>query len=125
MQIATVKSAYEPQLRKLAQDPNAISAVTPELNQALSLPDAREVHVGQAGPLIVSSGLPSGIVPPPTKQKGSTDFETLKIIAQELILPAISTIWPVTKPYVTGVQAVWAGGGSGRQSRIKRRTRRR
>ena len=108
MKIATIKSNFEPQLRSLAQDSQFVSAVSPDLQHILKPQIVERATISTITPLMVSPFLPQGIALPTTSRKGATDFETLKILAQELILPTIDKIWPAAKPYVAGVQVIWA-----------------
>ncbi|MGH7966413.1 MAG: hypothetical protein ACRERD_32075 [Candidatus Binatia bacterium] len=108
MVITTVQPHFAPQLRSLAQDSHLASAVSPDIRGGPRFSGSKKTVLKPPVSLQVFPDLPPGVILPKTTNTGATDYETLKIVAQELLLPCISTIWPQTKPYVVGVQAIWA-----------------
>jgi hypothetical protein len=107
MIITTLKAQYGRTLKPIAEDPRYLTAYSSELQEGLSLQPIKTIQLESAGTLILASALPLGTGF--RKQKGTEarDFDTVKILAQELILPMIAKVAPVAKPYVTGVQALW------------------
>ena len=106
MIITTLKPQYGRVLKPIAEDPRYLAAYSSELQEGLSLQPIKTIQLESAGTLILASTLPLGTG---RKQKGSEarDFDTVRILAQELILPMIAQVAPVAKPYVKGVQALW------------------
>ena len=108
MQISLSKKTIEPKLRILAEDQQMVAAVAPELESVLPASDKNKVEFPATHPLVVSSKLPEGVQFPSLSRTGKTDYEKVKIIVQEFVLPSIGEVWPSAKPYVKGVQALWA-----------------
>jgi len=107
VKVMTIKSSFEPALRSLAQDPQLAAAASPEFHPLMPQIVER-APIAEIAPLVTSPFLPSGMALPATSKTGTTDFETLKIVTQEMVLPLINSLWPASKPYVVGVQAIWA-----------------
>lgn len=107
MIITTLKPQYGRVLKQIAEDPRYLAAYSSELQGGLSIQPIKTIQLESAGTLLLASNLPLGTGF--RKQKGSEarDFDTVKILAQEFILPMIAKVAPVAKPYVTGVQALW------------------
>lgn len=105
MKLSTAVPAFQPILRKIAEDPQSLSAYSSELQEKLKLKPNSTVALPLGGTLCLSRSLP-----PNLDLKGldgsKVDFESLKIISQDFICPALKII-PGSESYVTGAQVVW------------------
>ncbi len=107
MIVTTLKPQYEQIFKTIAEDPRYLSGYSSGLGKGLSLQPIQTVQLQMAGTLHLAPSLPPGVGLRHSDGSEARDFATMKIVAQELILPMIAKVAPVTKPYVTGVQAVW------------------
>jgi hypothetical protein len=103
-----VKEVYEQHLRSLAEDPRFASSVSPELRRGVPINGMETAHLHTSIPLVSYPSLPQGVVLSGITQQGKPDFETLKTLAQKFILPFIRSTYPGAKPYVTGIEFIWA-----------------
>jgi hypothetical protein len=106
VKLSTAVPAFQPILRKIAEDPQSLSAYSSELQEKLKLKPNSTIALPLGGTLCLSSSLPHNL-----DLKGldgsKVDFESLKIISQNFILPTLSETMPGTEPYVTGAQVLW------------------
>jgi hypothetical protein len=107
MIVTTCKPQYVRTLKSLAEDPRYLSGYSSELQKGLDLRSIKTIQLPSAGTLALAPSLPPGVSLCKSDGSEAKDFESMKIFAQELILPMIAKIAPVTRPYVTGVQALW------------------
>lgn len=108
MKISTINASFSPALRSLAENSGTLAAV------AVDGPVAGpQVHIGAQDFALLAHlpTLPSSTPMPvkPVAPASSQQFEELKTLVRDLVLPAIKTVWPDASTVVTGVQIVWAG----------------
>jgi hypothetical protein len=107
MIITTIKSSYEPAFRAITENPRYVSGYPDEARKDLGLEKDETVVVPLVGPFNLAQSLPQGAELRRADGSEAKEFETVKIVVQELFLPVIAELAPVTKPFVTGVQAIW------------------
>ena len=120
MRIMTIKPAHAAQLRTLAERDDALALAALPADAAapadvaggasgadatgeLSLAGARFAVLGSLSPTAATPASPTTLAP------DAAQAEALKVLARDLMLPAVKEIWPTTGEVVTGTQLVWAG----------------
>lgn len=109
MKISTINASFAPALRSLAENSATVGAV------AVSAPAAGpQVQIGTQDFALIHqlAVLPTGTPQPRLRAllpaSSAPQFDELKTLVRDLVLPAIKTVWPDASTVVTGVQIVWA-----------------
>jgi hypothetical protein len=123
MRIMTIKPAHAAQLRTLAErdDALALAALPADAAEAAAPDDVvggtpgaaagGELNLAGARFAVLGSSIATAATPAGTSTLApdAAQAQALKVLARDLMLPAVKEIWPTTGEVVTGTQLVWAG----------------
>lgn len=107
--VSKVASRVMPQLQTLTDDPRCLSAWSSELGVDIPAGSDKIVHISRDLDLQVSSKPPEVILAAPTSIT-VLNWETAKILAQDLFIPMIELIDPRVGRLVRGVNFFFALG---------------